>query len=150
MAAESAAITDAAVQHDVNRRVRALKADANRGPERLRGSTFTKSDRLLKRSDFVYLSKYGKTARDRYFIIKHHPGNRMRSRLGITVTRKVGQAVQRNAIKRRVREFFRIHRGMLNNNQDLNIIANRAAAEADSKQINASLEKLFAYMNDSR
>ncbi len=49
------------------------------------------------------------------------------SRLGITVSAKVGKAVVRNRIKRRLREFFRRHRREIPLHQDVVIIARKGA-----------------------
>ena len=53
-------------------------------------------------------------------------------RLGITVTRKVGGAVRRNRIKRRLRDIFRRNRQRLNPHLDLVINAHRTMDERDA------------------
>jgi ribonuclease P protein component len=52
------------------------------------------------------------------------------TRLGITVTRKIGNAVERNRIKRLVREVFRLHRTRLPEGLDLVWVAKQQAAKA--------------------
>jgi ribonuclease P protein component len=52
------------------------------------------------------------------------------TRLGITVTRKIGNAVERNRIKRLVREVFRLHRARLPEGLDLVWVAKQQAAQA--------------------
>jgi ribonuclease P protein component len=49
------------------------------------------------------------------------------SRLGVTVTRKVGSAVERNRVKRVVREAFRLDPGLLPAGVDLIVIAKDGA-----------------------
>jgi ribonuclease P protein component len=49
--------------------------------------------------------------------------------LGVTVSRKVGNAVQRNRVKRRIREWFRHHRGALPPTAVVVVIAREGAAE---------------------
>ena len=51
-----------------------------------------------------------------------------RCRLGITVSRKVGGAVVRNRVKRRIREWFRVERGSLGSGVDWVVIARPPAA----------------------
>ena len=67
------------------------------------------------------------------------------SRLGITVTRKVGNAVERNRLKRVVREFFR-----KSNNEypvmDYSIIVKRGSTFLSSSEITIELNNLFLKM----
>ena len=56
------------------------------------------------------------------------PGKTGETRLGITASRKVGGAVERNRAKRLVREFFRLHRAKLQPGSDIVVIV-RAGAE---------------------
>ena len=48
--------------------------------------------------------------------------------LGLTVSKKVGTAVERNRVKRRIREWFRHNRGVLPENAAVVVIARRGAA----------------------
>ena len=62
----------------------------------------------MRRSDFLASSEFGERRTTRYFIalvMARNDGGP--TRLGITVTRKVGSAVRRNRIKRLAREWFR-------------------------------------------
>lgn len=70
---------------------------------------FDKSHRLLSASDFSYLKKDAKYFNTKLFRIyyKKSQSNSSISRLGISVTKKVGKAHDRNLCKRLVREFFR-------------------------------------------
>lgn len=63
------------------------------------------------------------------------------TRLGITVSRRVGNAVVRNRIKRRVREWFRRERGRLRHGIDLVVIGRSAAAELSWPEIRLALEE---------
>jgi ribonuclease P protein component len=109
----------------------------------LRSHTFSKADRLLKRHEFLHLSASGKRVQNRYFIANFGPGRFQRSRLGITVTKKVGCAATRNRLKRYVREYFRLHRHRLKGHWDINIIAKKPAADLPSRLVFSSLETLF-------
>ncbi len=63
-------------------------------------------------------------------------------RLGLTVSRKVGGAVVRNRVKRRVREWFRHSRKALPAGVDLVVIARRGAGELSTEQTQGSLAEL--------
>lgn len=99
----------------------------------------TKADRILKRREFIALSESGRRIQNEHFIAIFSPNQLGRSRIGITVTRKVGPAVKRNRIKRLVREYFRLNRHHLAGHWDINIIAKRQAADFSSEKAFRSL-----------
>jgi ribonuclease P protein component len=105
--------------------------------------SFTKADRILKRHEFIALSKSGRKIQNECFIAVFAPGQQGHSRLGITVTKKVGGAFKRNRIKRFVREFFRLNRQFLSGEWDINIIAKNQIADITSEQAYQSLQNIF-------
>jgi len=105
--------------------------------------SFSKADRILKRPEFIQLSRNGKKIQNRYFILIYSPGHQNQSRLGITVSKRVGKAVKRNRIKRLAREFFRHNRHRQKGTWDINIIAKKRAANLSTAQIFLSFEDLF-------
>jgi len=106
--------------------------------------TFPRDSRIRRRSEFVRLSGAGQKLHNRYFLVIAARSTVRRSRLGITVTRKVGNAVVRNRIKRQTREFFRRRQADLSVCWDINVIAKRQAAGQDSRKIFAALEDLLS------
>jgi ribonuclease P protein component len=70
-------------------------------------------------------------------------GEPLPTRLGITVTRKIGNAVARNRIKRLVREVFRQNRQRLPSGLDLVFVAKQQAGEADFVEVVADFEALI-------
>ena len=104
---------------------------------------FAKADRILKRPDFLRLSKYGKKISNKHFVATYCPGQFENTRLGITVSKKVGNAAARNRIKRFSREYFRLKRHLLAGCLDINITARRAAAGLTSEQTFLSLKDIF-------
>ena len=57
-------------------------------------------------------------------------------RLGLSVSKKVGTAVKRNTVRRRLKEMFRSSAKRLPDNLDLVISARPAAAEASFEELN--------------
>ena len=104
---------------------------------------FPKIDRLLKRWEFYNLSTSGNKVQNRHFIAMFAPGRFKRTRIGITVTKKVGHAVTRNRIKRLLREYFRLNRHTIRGNWDINIIVKQQVAVLSSQQVFLSLRNVF-------
>ena len=104
---------------------------------------FTKADRILKRSEFLKLSILGKKTQNSHFIAIFSPGRCQRTRLGVTVARKVGNAPTRNRIKRFSREYFRLNRHIITGHWDINLIAKNKAADLSSEQAFLSLKDVF-------
>jgi ribonuclease P protein component len=105
--------------------------------------SFTKADRILKRGEYLALSKSGTKVQNTEFIAYFLPARHAQSRLGVTVTKKVGRAVERNRIKRIVREFFRLNRHCLSGSWDINIIAKRQSTGIRSEMAYRSLQSIF-------
>jgi ribonuclease P protein component len=105
--------------------------------------TFTRADRLRKRPEFVHLSKTGRRVQNSHFIVLFNTGHHRRSRLGVTVTKRVGNAVTRNRIKRLLREYFRSNKDAVGANLDINIIAKKEAIGLTSAETFTMLEGLF-------
>lgn len=106
--------------------------------------SFGKADRIRKRIDFLMLSKNCNKVRNQHFIALIRPNFNNRTRLGITVSKRVGNAVVRNRIKRIIREYFRLNRHCLNQFWDINIIAQKQVAKIDNAKVFASLKTIFS------
>jgi len=102
-----------------------------------------KTDKILDRSEFIKLSKQGKKVQDHYFVVLFMPGISTCPRMGITVSKRVGNAVERNRLKRLIREWFRTNKSAAGKIYDVNIIAKKTAAGLTYHQVAESLEKLF-------
>ena len=84
----------------------------NSGP--VVSETFSRDDRLRKRREFEDCYASGMRVSGRHiqvFLLAGAPGGR--PRLGISVPRRVGGSVERNRVRRRLREIFRRHRSLL-------------------------------------
>ena len=92
---------------------------------------FRGSDRLKKRYEFRRVQLSGRRIHTPHFLIVVQPNALRNTRLGITVTKKVGSAVQRNRIKRVVREVFRRNRALFPASHDVVFIAKRGSENID-------------------
>jgi len=106
--------------------------------------SFPKAERLLKRADFLRLSRSGKKIRTRFFIAAVLDGTKENNRIGITVSKRVGKAVERNRIKRLIREYYRHRRKTLSGNRDINIIARKYVKFLSNSKVVEALDELFA------
>lgn len=106
--------------------------------------TFPKETRILARREFLLLQQRGKKRHGQHFLVITAPGRTQRSRLGITTSRRFGKSVERNRMKRMLREFFRGHQHALFPAADIVIIPKTGAQELSLSQIDAELERLLA------
>jgi len=83
--------------------------------------TFAPADRIRKRREFQKVYERGRKISSRSFTLFVLENEFHRPRLGITVTRRVGGAVQRNRAKRLAREWFRKAKREL---PDLDLVVN--------------------------
>jgi ribonuclease P protein component len=104
---------------------------------------FRKSARIQKRIEFIKLSENGRKLKNEHFIAVIGPGEAGTTRLGITVTKKIGCAVIRNRIKRFIREYFRLNRHRIMGRWDISIIARKRVSAISSKKVFSSLGKIF-------
>jgi ribonuclease P protein component len=109
----------------------------------LKTSPFPKTVRILKRYEFLEFYASGKALHSPGFILVYKRGRSGGSRIGITVSRKVGHAVVRNRVKRRVREYYRLHYVAVPRAWDIHVIARKPASLLSSLQTAAMLQGLF-------
>ena len=100
---------------------------------------YPKSVRLRRRREFLTLQRQGRRRHTPSFVVLHAPSMASTSRLGVTVSSRVGNAVVRNRVKRLVREIFRARRLALPTALDIVIIAKPDAAQISHAQATTEL-----------
>ena len=104
--------------------------------------SFAAVDRLHRSAEFLRLQRDGARFQSPHFVLyagslDHEP---QRSRLGVTVSRRIGNAVVRNRVKRRVRECFRkVMRAHLPVGTSIVVIARGGAGALESAAIGDEL-----------
>ena len=111
---------------------------------------YPKEERLLKRGDYLSLSRDGARCHKKHFLCIYKKRGGARSRLGVTVSKKVGSAVTRNRLKRICREFYRHNKSRLESAWDINIIARHSAGAAPRKAAMRSLDEIFKVIAEKR
>ncbi|AKG53628.1 ribonuclease P protein component [Dehalogenimonas sp. WBC-2] len=81
----------------------------------------------------------GKSVSDKYLVLKVAAGCGIKSRVGIVTSKKVGGAVDRNLVRRRLRAIFQ--QVSLRNGWDVVVIARHAAGDAQFMELRASVLK---------
>jgi ribonuclease P protein component len=110
----------------------------------VRSQAFTREDRILKRLDFIKRKPNTRKIRSQNFLVIIRPNPLGRTRLGLSVGKNRGGAVERNRIKRLLREFFRKGRGRLPASQDIIIIAQKGSNPLTYRQV---LDELAPLLN---
>ncbi len=103
--------------------------------------SYPKQLRLLKSAEFQAVFKRRCSVADRMLVVYAMPNQLPYSRLGVVVSRKVGNAVVRNRWKRTIREAFRTARDAMPAGLDL-VVLPRASAEPHTKTMTQSLREL--------
>ena len=88
---------------------------------------FTES--LKKNYEFRRLYNKGKSAATPYVVVYVKRTGRDTNRLGVTVSNKIGKAVVRNKVRRRLREIYRLHEHEMQRGCDLVFVARYAQLE---------------------
>lgn len=116
------------------------KLDSQRPGKRPLG--FSKELRIRKTAEFDRVYQGNVYAADQMLVIQAQPNQLSYCRLGVSVSRKFGNAVRRNRWKRLIREAFRLNQNRLDYPVDL-VVRPRKGATPDFAAINRSLVRLY-------
>ncbi|UDB49737.1 ribonuclease P protein component [Bacillus safensis] len=103
-----------------------------------------KRNRLKKNEEFQKVFKKGQSMANRQFVIYQlDQPNQVELRLGLSVSKKIGNAVIRNRIKRLIRQVFLEEGHKLKQEKDYIVIARKPASELTFEETKKSLQHLF-------
>jgi ribonuclease P protein component len=102
---------------------------------------YPKAARLRRRREFLALQRQGRRRHTPRFVVVQTPADGPTSRLGVTVSSRVGNAVVRNRVKRLVREIFRERRLSLPAPLDIVVIAKPDAAQITYAEAASELDR---------
>ena len=109
--------------------------------------SYRKAERILKRPEYLHVQRKGRRWHSKHLTVISLPSPTGDMRVGFTVSRKVGNAVVRNRVKRWLREAYRAHKGAWPAETAFVVIAKTAAAEAG---LDALTRELLAWAKKTR
>ena len=90
---------------------------------------------------FRRIYRKGKSSVQPCLVVYCQKNRQGRTRLGVTVSTKLGKAVVRNRVRRRIREIFRLSQGKMKQGYDCIVVARTRAAHADYWELKRAFEK---------
>ncbi len=93
--------------------------------------------------EFNDILKKGDCLKNKYFVLYHKKNNYTRYRFGISVPKKVCNAVNRNNLKRKVRNILDNHKNLYSNCEDYIIIVRKSCLNEDYKTLEDNLLELL-------
>ena len=97
------------------------------------------SQSLKKNADIQNVYKCGKSFANKYLVMYVKENDFNLNRVGISVSKKVGNSVVRHRIKRLILESYRLHEDMFNSGLDMVIVARAAAKDKSYEKIKSAV-----------
>ena len=98
-----------------------------------------KETTIKENKTFNILYKYGKSVVTKYFVIYYKENKISKSRLGITVSKKIGTSVKRNRAKRLIRESIRLINNKIYEGHDIIIVCRVAINDVKRQDIDRAM-----------
>jgi ribonuclease P protein component len=99
-----------------------------------------KEHRLAKREDFSKVFRYGKSVANQQFVVYVLPQPRNdHFRLGVSVSKKLGNAVVRNRLRRMMKEIVRQNKELVTGVYDFIVIARKPVADLEFDEMEKNL-----------
>ena len=109
----------------------------------MRKFTFSQVEKLRRPADFDRAYSEGKKVPSSSLVLFFCPSRQGGTRLGVSVSKKIGNAVVRNRVKRRLRETFRLNKHGLKKGYDLLLVARAGIQEMKFREVEAIALELF-------
>ncbi len=97
------------------------------------------SESLKKNKDFQTVYKKGKSYANKYLVMYIVENNLDRNRIGISVSKKVGNSVIRHRLKRLIKESYRLNESVFKNGFDIVVVARTTAKDRTYRDIESAL-----------
>ena len=97
------------------------------------------SDSLKKNHDFQNVYNNGKSFANKYLVMYVLENQTNKNRIGISVSKKVGNSVIRHHLTRLIRESYRLHEDVFDSGLDIVIIARNSAREIGFHEVESAL-----------
>ncbi len=97
------------------------------------------SESLKKNHQFQFVYKNGKSYANKYLVMYIKENGLGKNRIGISVSKKVGNSVVRHRVTRLIRESYRLHENIFNSGLDIVIVARPSAASVSYYEIESAL-----------
>ena len=97
------------------------------------------SESLKKNSDFKNVYTHGKSYANKYLVMYVLENNMGKNRIGISVSKKVGNSVVRHRVTRLIRESYRLHENIFNSGLDIVIVARNSTSSVAYTEIESAL-----------
>ena len=97
------------------------------------------SESLKKNKDFQTVYRQGKSYANKYLVLYIMENQTEKNRIGISVSKKVGNSVVRHHLTRLIRESYRLQEECFQRGYDLVVIARQSAKDVTYKEMESAL-----------